>query len=78
MGMRLFTTDQNNLGWATSSCKPGDELFLIQGCSMPVVLRKGAGEGLYHLIGDSIVHGLMEGQGVGEAPFSGWPLLTLA
>lgn len=77
MGMRLFTTDQDNLGWATSSCQAGDELFLIQGCSMPVVLRKKPGNEMYHLIGDSIVHGLMEGQGVGDAPLASWPILTL-
>ncbi|KAH0423119.1 heterokaryon incompatibility protein [Colletotrichum camelliae] len=77
MGMRLFTTDQNHLGWATSSCETGDELFLIQGCSVPVVLRKKDKGELYQLIGDSIVHGLMEGQGVTDPKFENWPLLTL-
>ncbi|KAF5512574.1 Heterokaryon incompatibility protein 6, OR allele [Colletotrichum aenigma] len=80
MGMRLFTTDHSNLGWATSSCRPGDELFLIKGCSVPVVLRKvsrEAAEERYQMIGDSIVHGLMEGQGVTDIPFSSWPVLTL-
>ncbi|KAF4812901.1 Heterokaryon incompatibility protein 6, OR allele [Colletotrichum siamense] len=78
MEMRLFTTDNNHLGWATSSCQSGDELFLIQGCSVPIVLRKKEKGELYQLIGDSIVHGLMDGQGIGDAPFSSWPLLTLA
>ncbi|KAF4819822.1 Heterokaryon incompatibility protein 6, OR allele [Colletotrichum tropicale] len=77
MGMRLFTTDRNHLGWATSSCQPGDELFLIQGCSVPVILRKQKKGDMYQLIGDSIVHGLMNGQGVTDGPFSDWPLLTL-
>ncbi|KAF3802183.1 hypothetical protein GCG54_00012429 [Colletotrichum gloeosporioides] len=78
MGMRLFMTDQDHLGWAISSCQPGDELFLIQGCSVPLVLRKKENGKLYELIGDSIVHGLMDGQGITDASLEDWPLLTLS
>ncbi|KAF4922763.1 Heterokaryon incompatibility protein 6, OR allele [Colletotrichum viniferum] len=82
MGMRLFTTDHGDLGWGTNSCRPGDELFLIKGCTVPVVLRKisseaEAAETQYQIIGDSIVHGLMEGQGVPDIPTISWPGLTL-
>ncbi|KAL0929831.1 heterokaryon incompatibility protein [Colletotrichum truncatum] len=74
--MRLITTDEGDIGWATDSCKPGDDLYLLLGCSVPVVLRPIQG-GQYQLLGDSIIHGLMKGQGmVGESPLQ-WQRVLL-
>lgn len=40
----------------------GDLIFIIKGCSVPVILRK-FGEDKYTFIGESYVHGLMGGDG---------------
>lgn len=40
--------------------KDGDMIFIIKGCSVPVILRK-AGKDKYKFIGESYVHGLMGG-----------------
>ena len=40
--------------------KDGDKIFIVKGCSVPVILRK-AGQGRYKFIGESYIHGLMGG-----------------
>lgn len=45
--------------WSGSSL-PGDKIYIILGCALPVILRKV--DNGYRLIGDSYVHGIMKGE----------------
>lgn len=55
---RLFSTDQAWLGTGHQSSQVGDEIWLLQGLDVPVVLRR-RGDNAYHLVGEAYVHGLM-------------------
>jgi hypothetical protein len=56
----------------------GDMIFIIKGCSVPVILRK-FGEERYTFIGESYVHGLMGGNGRNMAKLgpAGWTPLQI-
>jgi hypothetical protein len=50
--------------------EPGDIICIIPGCSVPVVLRRlygpVGGKPLYKFIGESYVHGMMDGEAFGK------------
>jgi hypothetical protein len=60
MGMRLATCDCG-LGWTDPLARPGDQICVLQGCSVPVVLRAREAGG-WNVVGDAIVFGAMNGQ----------------
>jgi hypothetical protein len=66
----LFTTAGGYLGANLCRLMPGDEMYLLFGCRMPVVLRS-IGEGVHRLIGTVFVCGLMDGEGMEELESSG-------
>jgi hypothetical protein len=47
---------------------PGDVICILAGCSVPVVLSKktkyGNNQGFFSLVGESYVHGMMEGEAI--------------
>jgi hypothetical protein len=43
----------------------GDEVCVVLGCGVPVVLREGEG-GMYRVVGEAVVDGWMRGEGVKE------------
>jgi hypothetical protein len=43
------------IGWAAPGARLQDEVFLIPGCSMPIILRQHGTNRRYKLMGDSIV-----------------------
>ena len=57
-GMRLMSLDGKNvgMGWAAYDARLHDQVFLIPGCTVPVILRQGQ-DGTYQLIGDAQIHG---------------------
>ncbi|XEV05006.1 hypothetical protein FSHL1_010293 [Fusarium sambucinum] len=60
---RPFLTDNGYLGSSCESTQAGDEVWVVSGCPVPLVLRKsGDHEGCYTLIGESYVHGVMNGE----------------
>lgn len=59
---RLVTTKKGFMGIAPLTVHKGDELFILPGGRMPMVLRSRGVEG-YHLVGDAYVHGIMQGEG---------------
>jgi hypothetical protein len=65
---RLFITEQGYIGMGPEQVQRGDSVHILLGCSVPVVLRKVMSESLndYHIIGDSYVHGVMEGEACGD------------
>lgn len=60
--MRLMTTAEGHVGWAHPLTKPGDGVFLLTGCTMPVILRATKSARRFKVIGDCYVHGVMEGE----------------
>ena len=59
--MRLMCLGKgtHRIGWAATGARLHDEIFLIPGCNVPVILRRVA-EGRYRLVGDAIVPGAMD------------------
>ena len=60
-GMRLSFTRQGKLGWFRKWVQPGDEVAIVPGCDLPLVLRARP-QGGYSLIGECIIPGLMFGE----------------
>jgi hypothetical protein len=51
------------LGPSNAELQHGDMIFIIKGCSVPVILRRRLRDDKYTFIGESYVHGLMGGNG---------------
>jgi hypothetical protein len=51
------------LALAPESAAVGDEVWIIPGSSMPIMLRP-LGKGKYKLIGETYLHGVMHGEGL--------------
>ena len=60
LGMRFATCGHGSLGWVDALARPGDWIGILQGCSVPVVLRPREAGG-WNLVGDAIVCSLMNG-----------------
>jgi hypothetical protein len=59
----LFTTFGGYVGACLGNVRAGDELFLLAGCSMPVLLKKSAAvSGAYELQCGVYIPGLMNGE----------------
>lgn len=58
-GHEFFVTDSNMMGFCTNRAIPTDEIFVIIGCDMPVVLRPVRSNGTFMLVGLCYVHGIM-------------------
>jgi hypothetical protein len=64
LDMRLMCLDDGpkyKIGWAAKGARLHDEVFLIPGCSSPVILRKRP-DAKYEVVGDAIVTGAMQGE----------------
>jgi hypothetical protein len=61
----LFTTPQGLLGLGLRSLKNGDELWLVAGSDVPILLRREAEKG-YQVIGEAYVHGIMHGESLAD------------
>lgn len=62
---RLFTTANDRMGLACGSISPGDLLCVFHGSEVLHIIRKtsqGSDPETYKLIGDALVHGLMQGE----------------
>lgn len=63
---RLFiSTDEEWLGLAPMNAIAGDVIALLEGGKVPYILRprSDAEAGVYELVGDAYVHGVMDGEG---------------
>jgi hypothetical protein len=61
---RLMTTTDGRIGMVPQSSRPGDQVWIIFGCSVPVVVRV-SGE-RKELVGECYVDGIMDGEAVEE------------
>ncbi|KAL8662692.1 MAG: hypothetical protein Q9202_004476 [Teloschistes flavicans] len=59
---RLFRTHHSLLGMGPGSVTEGDEIWLLKGANVPMVLRPNPENGRYQLIGPAYVHGIMHGE----------------
>jgi len=66
--MRLMSTTDGGCGWAHPDASPGDRIALLEGCSVPVILRLVTGEKeipkypQYQVVGDAYLAGAMQAQ----------------
>ncbi|KAF5611714.1 heterokaryon incompatibility (het-6OR allele) [Fusarium subglutinans] len=70
---RVFLTDEGHIGLGFSSALEGDSVWVVSACPVPLVMRPRA-DGTYQIIGDSYVHGIMEGEGVKD---NSWEEITI-
>ena len=62
MSRRLVVFESGVLGTAPSRARKGDEVCILFGCNIPVVLRpRGTGDG-FEFVGECYVDGFMEGE----------------
>ncbi|KAL8647123.1 MAG: hypothetical protein Q9226_006565 [Calogaya cf. arnoldii] len=60
---RLFgTTLGRYMGLLPRNSQKGDQIAIIAGSDVPFVMRKGAQDGTFRLVGDCYVHGMMRGE----------------
>lgn len=59
--LAYMSTRGGYVGWAYNRAEPGDSIYFLAGCSVPVVLRPRAGRG-YTIVGYAYVEGVMRGQ----------------
>ncbi|KAK3360698.1 heterokaryon incompatibility protein-domain-containing protein [Lasiosphaeria hispida] len=60
-GRAIFRTDENYLGNGPRSVLPGDQVWVLAGAVVPIVLRR-RGNGRFTLVGEAFVHGIMRGE----------------
>ena len=57
---QLFVLSSGHLGHGLVSSAPGDEMWVLAGCTYPMILRPSDGiPGFYDVVGRAYVHGLM-------------------
>lgn len=57
----LMTTKKGYVGFVPKRSRAGDLVFVLMGSDVPLVLRR-CEEGMYRLVGECYVHGIMEGE----------------
>ncbi|KAG4443713.1 hypothetical protein IFR05_000802 [Cadophora sp. M221] len=67
---RFFITDNGYIGLAPVRAEIGNQLCVLYGCSVPLVLREEQGE--FELIGEVYVHGLMRDEAVALVQDGTW------
>ncbi|KAH7316987.1 heterokaryon incompatibility protein-domain-containing protein [Stachybotrys elegans] len=75
---RLFRTLNGRIGLSTPGAQVGDRVFIIEGCSIPLMVRRveSVGEACYKLIGGVYVHGVMNGEAVAGLAHDYWATIT--
>ncbi|KUI52702.1 Heterokaryon incompatibility protein 6, OR allele [Cytospora mali] len=61
---RLFITGHHRLGMGPQSLTSGDEIWFVHGADVPLILRKVEDRGIFQLIGEAFVLGIMHGEAV--------------
>ena len=63
-GLRFATTHEDDIGWVHPNTTLRDEIWLLEGCSMPAVLASTQKQGSppsYRLVGHAYLYGYMDG-----------------
>ncbi|KAI1399222.1 heterokaryon incompatibility protein-domain-containing protein [Hypoxylon fuscum] len=75
-GSRLIVTDHGYVGWAPIRARLGDHLYILEGSSIPAVVRP-VKDGEFQLVGDGWVQGLMTGSAIRKNIIDGWADIIL-
>ncbi|TGO46901.1 hypothetical protein BCON_0302g00080 [Botryotinia convoluta] len=62
MARRLMTTDQGLIGMVPCRARKSDQVWILLGCSIPLILRKWEDNKGYQVIGECYLHGYMSGE----------------
>jgi hypothetical protein len=62
---RFFISQAERYGWAADGSQPGDYVAILYGCDYPFLLRESS-DGTYKIVGDCYIHGLMDGEALGD------------
>jgi hypothetical protein len=65
-----YRTDIPLIGLVPQNARVGDQICVLYGCSVPVVLRKlsvSNDKSCWQLVGDAYVHGIMDGEAIRSA-----------
>jgi hypothetical protein len=65
-GRKIFTTAHSHLGLGMRSMQKDNEVWVLRGVNVPVILRRREEGETYELVGESYVHGCMYGELVSE------------
>ncbi|KAK5094893.1 hypothetical protein LTR70_003792 [Exophiala xenobiotica] len=60
-GRPLFMTEEGFIGNAPQGAQPGDQVWFVTSCSVPLLFRPAHEDGTYTLIGCCYLHGFMHG-----------------
>jgi len=74
---RFVTMETGHFGMAPNVVRQGDEVFVVVGCSIPVILRKRDGGEKYEVVGECYVDGFMKGEGMEDIDVGKRELLDL-
>ena len=66
-GRRFYRSHKGFMGLAPNIAKEGDKICLILGCCTPLIIRGGGPN--FSLVGESYVHGVMNGELMSDAAF---------
>ena len=61
-GKQAKGIQESVIGIGPSGCEVGHMLCVLQGCSVPVVLGQSRRKGLFTVVGEAYVHGIMDGE----------------
>ncbi|KAF6804516.1 heterokaryon incompatibility protein [Colletotrichum plurivorum] len=61
---RLGMTEKWYVGLFAEHLEVGDQIWILDGCHVPFLLRPAGGDGRFRLIGECYVHGIMGGEAV--------------
>jgi hypothetical protein len=64
LGRRLITLHTGHFGLGPNTVLPNDAVYVILGCSLPVVLRRAANTPHFRVIGECYVEGFANGEAV--------------
>jgi hypothetical protein len=67
IGRRFFTTKNGYMGLCPSLARIDDQIVILLGGRTPFILRKTK-KNRYRFIGECYVHGMMNGEGLGQNP----------
>ncbi|KAF2644924.1 HET-domain-containing protein [Massarina eburnea CBS 473.64] len=64
VGRRLVTLQSGHFGLAPRTARAGDEVFVLLGCSVPVILRPVENTDFFEVVGECYVEGYADGEAV--------------
>ena len=67
----LIITDKGYVGLSPSMTEAGDVVAILEGAETPFILRPTADEGVFRLLGDCYLHGVMHGELVSTKELEG-------